>query len=100
MINGTSSRDPRPHPQLSSIRSSSPQSMLGKPLVTLTTRRTVPLFSFSPQNGQHIIHCIRSLEIYVNNSHERRRLEEISTILPKLLALREITLNHGASTHL
>src|SRR6266498_3408781 len=44
----------------------------------------------------YIVHYIRSLEIYVsdheNETKRRRRLKEISTILPKLLALRAITL--------
>jgi len=42
---------------------------------------------------------IRSLEIHVGGGLDfeiqRHRLEEISTILPNLLALREITLNHS-----
>ena len=49
-IDGPSSRAPRPHSQLSSIRSRSPQNMLEKPSITLSTRRTLPLFSYSPQN--------------------------------------------------
>ena len=53
------------------------------------------LFSKRP----YIVQYIRSLEIRVNSFHNtkvrRRRLEEISTILPNLLALREITLDHS-----
>jgi len=47
-IDGLSSRDPRPHPQLPWIRYSSPQKVLRKPSITLSTRRTLPIFSYSP----------------------------------------------------
>ena len=46
----------------------------------------------------YIVHYIRHLEIYVSDGDDKetRRccLEELSTILPNLLALREITLDH------
>ena len=52
-------------------------------------------------NRPYIVHYIRSLEIYVGNGQDeetrRRCLEEISTILPNLSALREITLDHSSS---
>jgi len=63
---------------------------------------------FKPENltellskRPYIVYYIRSLEIDVRNGHDKetRRccLEEISTILPNLSALREITLDHSSS---
>jgi len=46
----------------------------------------------------YVAHYIRSLEIHVGGSHDKetqqRRLQGISTILPYLLALKAVTLNH------
>ena len=49
----------------------------------------------------YIVNYIRSLEIDVGGGHgteTQRRLEEIATILPNLLALREITFDHSPSS--
>ena len=48
----------------------------------------------------YIVHYILSLEIYVGGDYgteTQHRLEEIATILPNLLALREITFDHSPS---
>ena len=76
-----------------------------------TTPNNSPLQRFKPADvtellskRPHIVHYIRSLEIYVSGNYgnydrETRRcgLEEISTVLPNLVALREITLDHSPS---
>ena len=54
-IYGLASRDRWLHPQLPAIRPRNPQNMLRKLSVTLSSRRTLPLFSYYPQNGRLVI---------------------------------------------
>ena len=92
--------------------SHSPLSQLAEPYlyhhVLLKTDESEQLFK--PENltellskRPYIAHYIRSLEIHVGGGRDKeaqqRRLEEISTILPYLLALKVVTLNHTPSPY-